>query len=102
VVTSPEPVPAVPPNTSGDAAPEAVAARVVLYVREGCHLCEDARAVVVEACAEAGERYVEQDVDADPALREEYGELVPVVTVDGVRQGYWRLDGERVRRALAR
>ncbi|MFC8731894.1 glutaredoxin family protein [Luteimicrobium sp. NPDC057192] len=97
-MTSPEPVPAVPPVAPDGAVPP----RVVLYVREGCHLCEDARAVVVGACAEAGERYVEQDVDADPALREEYGELVPVVTVDGVRQGYWRLDGERVRRALAR
>lgn len=98
MVTSPEPAPAVPPVAPDDA----VRPRVVLYVREGCHLCEDARAVVGEACAEAGERYVEQDVDSDPALREEYGELVPVVTVDGVRQGYWRLDGERVRRALAR
>ncbi|GAA4832108.1 glutaredoxin family protein [Luteimicrobium xylanilyticum] len=90
-MTSPEPRP-VP---AGDP-------RVVLYVREACHLCEDARAVVGQACAEAGERFVERDVDADPALRAEYGELVPVVTVDGVRQGYWRLDGDRVRRALAR
>ncbi len=99
---SSEPRPsAVPSTLAGAAAPDA-APRVVLYVREACHLCEDARAVVAAACAETGERFVERDVDTDPGLRAEYGELVPVVTVDGVRQGYWRLDAARVRRALAR
>ena len=34
-------------------------------------------------------------------LAEEYADLVPVVVVDGVRRGYWRLDADRVRRALA-
>jgi hypothetical protein len=73
---------------------------VTLFVRPGCHLCDDARQVVRAACEAAGEGFVERDVDADPALRDAYGELVPVVTVDGVRQGYWRIDGERLRRAL--
>lgn len=74
--------------------------RVVLYVRSGCHLCEDARAVVSEVAAEAGAPWAEVDIDA-AELTTTYGELVPVVTVDGVRQGYWRLDAGRLRRALA-
>ncbi|MDD9206130.1 glutaredoxin family protein, partial [Georgenia sp. 10Sc9-8] len=41
------------------------------------------------------------DVDTDPDLVDRYGELVPVVTVDGVQQGYWQIDAGRVRRALA-
>ncbi len=78
--------------------------RVVLYVREGCHLCEAARDVVVPLAAEVGTRVREVDIDTGPdaaELTDRYGELVPVVTVDGVQQGYWRIDAGRVRRALA-
>jgi glutaredoxin len=82
------------------------AARVVLYGRAGCHLCDDARALVVRVCAETGESWAEVDVD-DPASsltaerRGDLGELVPVVEVDGVMRGYFRIDENRLRRALA-
>ncbi len=83
--------------------------RVVLFSRPGCHLCDDARAVVVAEAGAAGADWAEVDIDAGPHgspyqerdLRAEYGELVPVVEVDGVRQGYWRIEATRVRRALA-
>ncbi|MCL3863062.1 glutaredoxin family protein [Actinotalea sp. K2] len=78
--------------------------RLVLYVRAGCHLCEDARVVVEQVAAEAGESWAEVDIqDAGPqtaTLVEEYGEKVPVVTVDGVPQGFWRVDAARLHRAL--
>lgn len=83
--------------------------RVVLFGRAGCHLCDAARQVVIDVCAAAGERWVEVDIDAPgataaggtrPALAD-YDELVPVVEVDGVRQGYWRIDAARVAAALA-
>jgi hypothetical protein len=46
--------------------------------------------------------WVETDVDVVGGdTLEEYGELVPVVEVDGVRQGYWRIDADRLRQALA-
>ena len=76
------------------------APRVVLYGRLGCHLCDTARDVVVGVAAEAGAAWAEVDVDTDPALVDRYGEMVPVVTVDGVQQGYWRIDAARLRRAL--
>jgi len=79
--------------------------RVVLYSRTGCHLCDEARALVVAEAEHAGVMWREVDVDRDAAdgrdLVAEYGELVPVVEVDGVRQGYWRIDQARLRRALA-
>lgn len=77
-------------------------ARVVLYVRQGCHLCDDARPLVAGVATDAGTRVDEVDIDTGgPDLVERYGELVPVVTVDGVQQGYWRIDADRLRRALA-
>ena len=78
--------------------------RVVLYGRAGCHLCDEAREVVRTVCAETGEEWSEVDIDAATVpgrdLVDELGELVPVVEVDGVRQGYWRIDGARLRRTL--
>jgi len=89
--------------------PPAAPVRVVLYGRAGCHLCDEARELVRAVCAEAGAGWREVDVDepgapplpdGEPVL-DAYGELVPVVEVDGVRQGYWRIDATRVRQALA-
>ncbi|MBT0994216.1 glutaredoxin family protein [Cellulomonas sp. DKR-3] len=80
------------------------APRVVLFSRAGCHLCDAARAVVQDEAARAGAQWREVDVDTDTLPGRdlgEYGELVPVVEVDGVRQGYWQIDPQRLRRALA-
>ncbi|WP_225752914.1 glutaredoxin family protein [Actinotalea sp. Marseille-Q4924] len=73
--------------------------RVVLYGRAGCHLCDEAREVLA-AVVPDDVGWLEVDVDTDPDLQARYGEYVPVVTVDDVQVGFWRVDAERVRRAL--
>ena len=73
---------------------------VELLSRVGCHLCDDARRLVERVAAEAGLTWTETDIDADPALRAEFGDLVPVVRMDGKELGYWRIDEARLRRAL--
>lgn len=81
-------------------------ARVRLLTRAGCHLCEDARAVVAEVCTELGETYEEVDLDAaasdDPALLRRYTDEVPVTFVDGTQHAYWRVDPARLRNSLLR
>ncbi len=52
-------------------------------------------------CAELGERYDEVDIDGDPELTRRYGEEIPVTFVDGRQHDYWRVDADRLRRALA-
>lgn len=76
-------------------------ARVTLVVRDGCHLCVQARAVVERVCADLGVGWAEVDVDADPALREKWSEEVPVTLVDGRQHDFWRVDEARLRAALA-
>lgn len=78
-----------------------MATRVVLYTRQGCHLCDDARAVVAQVCESLGQEWVQCDVDADKALRERFGDEVPVVTVDGEVVGFWRIDPDLLHQALA-
>lgn len=76
-------------------------ARVRLLSKPGCHLCDDARAVVEAVCADAGETYDEVDITHDPALYATYAEQIPVTFVDGIQHDYWRVDPARLRAALA-
>lgn len=76
--------------------------RVLLIERPGCHLCAAAHAVLDQVTARTGERWVSVEVDSSPDLQEAYGELVPVVLVDGVERGHWRLDGAVIEAALRR
>lgn len=76
--------------------------RIELFGRAACTLCDEARDLILGICEETGETFTELDVDSDPTLRNEYGELVPVVLVDGEQVGYWRIDPKRLRAALAK
>jgi glutaredoxin len=76
--------------------------RVRLLSRPGCHLCEDARAVVAEVCAESGETFDEVDISSDAELTRRYGDQIPVTFVDGRQHDFWRVDAARLRTALQR
>ena len=54
-------------------------ARLVLYGRPGCHLCDDARTVLERV----GEPFEEVDIESDDELLKRYLERIPVVAVDG-------------------
>ncbi|MEV1010164.1 glutaredoxin family protein [Streptomyces sp. NPDC049881] len=73
---------------------------VTLIGRPGCHLCDDARAVVEAVCAETGAAWEEKDITADEELHRLYWEQIPVVLVDGEQHDFWRVDAGRLRRAL--
>lgn len=77
-------------------------ARVVVYTREGCHLCATAEAQVAEICAETGDSWVRVDIDEDEGLRDRFTEQVPVTFVDGAQHDFWRVDPSRLRAALSR
>lgn len=82
--------------------PHAHDARVVVFTREGCHLCAVAEEQVAATCAETGDTWVRVDIDADPDLRERFTEQVPVTFVDGAQHDFWRVDPIRLRTALDR
>lgn len=75
-------------------------ARVLLYSKPGCHLCDEAREVIEAVCVETGAGYDEVDISADPELMAEYGEQIPVTFVDGRQHDFWRVGADRLRRAL--
>ncbi|SEP83168.1 Glutaredoxin-like domain [Lentzea xinjiangensis] len=74
---------------------------VTVLSRVECHACEVAKADVERICSEVGATFSVEDVDSDPELRAEYGDRVPVFLVDGAEHGYWKVEEDRLRAALA-
>jgi glutaredoxin len=74
--------------------------RVTFYTRPGCHLCDDARLLIEQVCAELGESYDEISIADDADLERRFGHEVPVTFVDGHQHDYWRVDPTRLRAAL--
>jgi glutaredoxin len=56
---------------------------LTVYTSPGCHLCEDALAVLLPLREELGFELVERDITRDDALHRAYLERIPVVAVDG-------------------
>jgi len=70
--------------------------QIVLYSRQGCHLCDDAAA----ALKRHGLVFEVVDVDADPGLRQRYDACVPVVVIDGKERFRGRVDELLLRRLV--
>ena len=73
------------------------ASEVVVYTRQGCHLCDDA----VELLRRHGQSPRLVDIDADDQLAARYNECVPVVVIDGRVRFRGRVDERLLRRLLA-
>lgn len=73
---------------------------VVLYGRDGCCLCDDARVVLERVRAEHGFDLAERDIDRDERLLRAYLERIPVVTIDGVEAFELFVDESELRRRL--
>ncbi len=76
-------------------------ARITLIGKPGCHLCDDARAVVEHVATDVGVDWEEVSILDDEALADRYWEQIPVVLVDGEQHDFWRVDEARLREALA-
>ena len=79
-----------------------MSARVTLYSRPGCHLCDDARVVIERVCADLGESYEEVDITTFDDLLRRFQVEIPVTFVDGEQHDFHRVSEDRLRRALAR
>lgn len=69
---------------------------VTLYTRPGCHLCEEAKALLGKLGARYPHRLVERNIDDDPALHARYHLTIPVIQI-----GDAALEAPIARRELA-
>lgn len=75
-------------------------ARVVVYSKPGCHLCEDACRDVARIAQKLGVTWSARDISDDDDLMAQWAEYVPVILVDGEVHDWFRVREERLRRAL--
>ncbi|MFM1992970.1 MAG: hypothetical protein RL600_798 [Actinomycetota bacterium] len=81
--------------------------QLTLIGKPGCHLCEEARDAIDGVLLEFRKANPNTDVTVeelnileDEALRLKYAEEIPVLLIDGKMHNYWRIDDERLMRAL--
>jgi glutaredoxin len=73
---------------------------VTLYTRPGCHLCDEAKAQITPLLRAAGVILREVNIDADPALRDQYGFDVPVIFLGPRKVAKHQVDLQQFRRQL--
>ena len=69
---------------------------VVLYGREGCHLCDEARSVIEAVRARVPFAFDEIDIESSDVLLRDFAIRIPVVTVDGEERFEISVDPEEL------
>ena len=67
-------------------------AHVIIYSRPGCHLCEEAKAAIMNAGC--GDQFTleEVNIESDEQLLRKYKYDIPVIAIDGVEAFMHRVD----------
>lgn len=73
---------------------------VTLYTRPGCHLCEDAKAILLPILDEFGGTLREVNIDGDVELTKRYGLDIPVIFIGAHKAAKHRIDSNQFRRRL--
>lgn len=77
-------------------------ARVVIYTRPGCHLCDEAKAEIARANCPDLFQLEEINIEDDPELTRRYGYDIPVIKINGAHVFKHRLDAADFKRELQR
>lgn len=73
---------------------------VVLYTREGCSLCDTAKAVILAVRREVDFAFREVDIGWEGDLYEDHKHSIPVVEIDGKRAFKYRVDAQELKKRL--
>jgi glutaredoxin len=75
--------------------------QVTVIGRDECHLCDDATLVIEAVLTEFHDVTLDKrKVEENPEWLEFYTDKVPVILIDGVEHGYWRVNEKIFRGAL--
>jgi glutaredoxin len=75
-------------------------ANVILYTKPGCHLCDDAKDVLLRVRREIPFSLQEVNIRTDAGLYAAYGERIPVVNLNGEDIFDYNVNEARLRELL--
>ena len=75
--------------------------QLTLYGKPGCHLCEEAREVVLAVRERRPFELEEVDITRDPTLEALYRERIPVIAIDGREALELVIEATELERCLA-
>ena len=73
---------------------------VIVYSRPGCHLCDEAKAVIQNAGCSDQFTLEEINIESDDELLRKYKYDIPVVTIDGIEAFRHRVNPEQFRKSI--
>ncbi|HEX4999150.1 MAG TPA: glutaredoxin family protein [Terriglobia bacterium] len=74
--------------------------RVEIYSRPGCHLCDDAKEVILRFRKRYPMELSVIDIDRDPELAAAYDVAIPVVFLNGEEAFRYRVDERELEKKL--
>lgn len=77
-------------------------ARVIVYSRPGCHLCDEAKAAIEKSNCSDLYTLEEVNIESDDELLKKYKYDIPVITIDGVESFKHRVDPEQFKIRVTR
>jgi glutaredoxin len=73
---------------------------VIIYSRPGCHLCDEAKATILNAGCYDQFTLEEVNIESDDELLRKYKYDIPVIAIDGVECFIHRVDSKEFERRL--
>ena len=58
--------------------------KIVVYSKDGCHLCEKVIAELEKLRSAEGFDLTTREITGDPELYERYKNMIPVISIDGI------------------
>ena len=77
-----------------------VSIQIEIYSRPGCHLCDEAKAVIEPFARTYPLVLTVTNIDTNPELRAAYGTEIPVVLINGTEAFRHRVDAHALERKL--
>ncbi|MFQ5946757.1 MAG: glutaredoxin family protein [Anaerolineae bacterium] len=77
------------------------AVRLTFYTKEDCRLCDDAKLLLQSLQGSFSIEVDEVDIASKEHLERRFGEVVPVVKIEGGPSLFGKIDGDRLRQAVS-
>jgi len=74
---------------------------VEIYTRPGCHLCQDAKKVILAASALFDFQLCERNVEDNAEMESNYGNEIPVIFINGRKAFKHRITSSQLERYLS-